>query len=140
MTAPSVFAAVTDIVKLFTDHYGADNVHLPNRAFTAPDDGTPWARIRVNHTDAGQGSLGGADGSKLWDRGGVFQIELYSAAGRGMLTPYGEAEEVQMLYQGTRTASGVWFRNVRIEEPEEQPASPWYRIDVIGAFEYHQIA
>lgn len=140
MTAPSVYAAVSEIVKLFTDHYGADNVDIPNKVFTLPKDGTPWARIRVIHTEGGQGSLGGTDGAKLWDRGGVVQIELYSKAGAGMLTPYGDAEDVQMIYQGARTASGVWFRNVRIEEPEEQVWSPWFRIDVIGAFEYHQLA
>jgi hypothetical protein len=140
MTAPSVYAAVSEIVKLFTDHYGTDNVDLPNKKFTAPANGDGWARIRVNHTDGGQGSLGGADGSKLWDRAGVFQIELYTKAGKGMLTPYGEAEDVQTIFQGARTASGVWFRNVRIEEPTEQDASPWFRIDVTGAFEYHQIA
>lgn len=141
MTAPSIFAAVTEIVKIFTDHYGVDNVDLPNTKFDAPNTSADgWARIRVTHTDGGQGSLGGSDGAKIWDRAGVFQIELYTKAGRGMLIPYTEAEDVVSLYQGARTASGVWFRDVRIDEEPVQAPSPWFRIDVIGAFVYHQIA
>lgn len=140
MTAQSTFAAVSEIVKIFTDHYGTANVHLPNRTFTLPSStSTGWARVRIAHTDSGQASLAGGTGARMWSRNGIGTIELYTQTGVGVQAAYTAAEAVRDLYQGTATPSGVWFRGVRVEEVTDDDQGAWYQIDVAFEFEYDQI-
>lgn len=145
MTAISMAKAMTEIVRVFTDVYGVANVDLPNKPFSLPTDkGTPWARVRLEHTEMGQGSLSDEAGRKIYNREGFGLIELYSPLGVGLEGPVDAAEEIVKAYQAANTVSDVWFRNVRMIESDTRGtgvvnASAWYRTDITFDFQYHQI-
>lgn len=146
MTAASAGAAVNEIIAVFLDYYGTANVELPNIAFDPPTDYTSsWARVVIEHVDAGQGSLANVEGKRRWVRSGVGLIELMTPIGEGTGGAYAEAEAVVNLYQGKRTASDVWFRNVRFEERGQRARNPgdarlWHQIDVYFSFAYDQLS
>lgn len=144
MTANTIAQALTEICLVYTDVYGADNIDLPNKAFAEPDDAEiGYARMILSHTDMGQSSLSDATGFKLWERSGLGVIELYTPIGAGIVDAYNAAEEVVKLYQNASTPSGVWFRNVRLEDRSPNGLNPSpqrkrFHLDVEFTFEYNQ--
>jgi hypothetical protein len=142
MTAATIFGAVNEIVKVYTQLYGADAVSLPGKIYEPPAGRQePWAMFDIEHTGGGQGSLSGDDGQKLWDRIGSCVIELYAAPGVGVQALYDRVEALVNAYQSATTDSDVWFRNVRFVEyngARRPRYTTWAQIDVVFDFEYHQ--
>lgn len=145
MVAATTYAALSEIAQIFIDLFGADNVDLPNKRYEPPTDATTeWARVVIQHTDGGQGSLAMVDGKRRWERIGVCTIELYTQIGVGLSRAYELAESVVNAYQGKRTPSDVWFRDVVHAERGEvstniQQSVTRYRIDVTMTFTYDVI-
>lgn len=142
MTAQSIRMAMTEIAVVYTSVYGADNLEVPNRAFDVGSR-TEWAKLTLTHTSGSQDSLAGADGKRRWNATGLGTLSLMFPLGEGIEGPLDIAEAVQALYQGNRTSSDVWFRNVRIEERDPRGDSPppksqskFYQIDVVFEFTY----
>lgn len=139
MTAANPGVALTEIATLFTSGF-AGPVDLPNKDFDAPTDtGTVWARMRFQHTGNGQGSLSNAGGQRRWQGDGFCTINMHFPLGGGVREAYEQADAVAALFRGKRTPSDVWFRNVSVIEPDRQPASKHYVLDVVFDFTYDQI-
>lgn len=137
--------AMTEITLMFTAHWGARPVELPNMGFTAPPVTDVFASMYFEHTDGGQTSLANVDNKRKYTDDGVCVIELFFPVGAGVAAPYAEAEAVRSLFRGKRTASDVWFRNVRLIEHSERAGNPprlkdRYQIDVVFDFTYDGIS
>ncbi len=90
-----------------------------------------WARARVLFNIEEQSSLGEVGGRKFETRG-LFNVDIFSP----LKDPSSEiddlADVVKSAYRGKRTASGIWFRDVRVADQSPEP--PWRRIRVLGEF------
>ena len=96
-----------------------------------------WARVTVRHTAASQGSLASAAGARVWDRLGIIVVQVFTplSAGRGLLLADALATVAKNAFEGV-DASGVWFRNVRVNEIGS--SGPWYQTNVTADFEYYE--
>lgn len=149
MSAISVAVAMTEIATLYSSVYGATiKTEYPNTKFTPPTDPSiEWAKLTIVHSTIAQASLANENGSRRWLATGLGIISLMSPLGAGTVDAYNRAEAVKNLYQGKRTASDVWFKNVRFEERDKRGQKPsqrgagdlWFQIDVIFNFEYDTI-
>lgn len=136
--------AMTEITDLFLAYWGTRPVALPNRAFTAPTDDTVFAEVYFEQTDSGQASLANVQNKRKYTDDGVVLIELHFPLGVGIAAPYEEAEAVRDLFRGKRTASDVWFRNVRLIEHSDKHGNPCrykdrFQVDVAFEFTYDGI-
>lgn len=115
------------------------NVDYENVAFTIPAaDGTnAWARPRVRHASGGDGSLAGGLGTKSYDRTGVLLVQVFTSAGAGLVEGHALAKIVADAFDGVRTASGVWFRNVRLAEVG--PDGEWFQLNISVDFAYDEV-
>lgn len=139
MTASTATALTEMVLKLTNGFTGT--VLVPNELRDAPDDPDEvWARIRFEHYSRGQGSLANVEGKRRWASAGICTIELNFPYGKGAKDPYETAEDVCRLYEGKRTPSDVWFRDVRISEVE-QPTTvkKYFRLDVVFEFQYDSV-
>lgn len=141
MTVNSQADAVSEMLKQFTNlwPFGVDKIDIRGRKFEPPTDETvTWCRWRIQHIIGEQSSLGGV---KLWNREGRITFQLFSPLTEGNINAYNIAETVFInAYQGRKTVSDVWFRNVRIEEPDDtESASKWLQLNCYADFIYTQV-
>ena len=133
--------ALTEMTLLLTAGV-AFPVIVPNDERDPPNGtDTVWARLKFEHTNGMQATLSDQAGVRRWRADGIGTVELNLPYGKGVKYPYEVAETVCNLYRGKRTASDVWFRNVRIAEvPTEGNARPkYYRLDVVFEFQYDSV-
>ena len=104
----------------------------PDVATQDPDD---WIRASVTHYAGRQTTIGGP--LKRFERLGAFRAEIYVARSRGMTRADAIAKVVSDAFEGQNTSSGIWFRNVRMDEIG--PDGIWFRVDVIADFRYDEI-
>lgn len=97
-----------------------------------------WARYVIKHALGQQSSLANVLGEKRFDREGSIIIQVFTPLNKGVLSAYSAAEIVVNAYEGKSTPSGVWFRNVRMNEIDSDENS-WKQINVIIDFIYDQI-
>jgi hypothetical protein len=139
MTPETIAQAMTEITALFINVWGTRPCDYPNVAFKIKDvsEKEAWARFRLQHNEGGQRTLAGNDGKSRHGRKGNVIVEVHSPIGTGVKDAYALAESVKNAFEGKRTASGVWFRNVRINEVNDTTLL-WYPIVVIADFDYEQ--
>lgn len=139
MTA-TISQALTEIALILKEGF-AGTVIVPNDERDPPTDvNKVWARLRLEHTGRAQGSLSNANGKRRWASDGIGTVELSFPYGKGVKEPYNIAEQVVHLYEGKRTASDVWFRNVRVVEvPVLTNVTSFFRLDVVFEFQYDSI-
>lgn len=99
-----------------------------------------FARVYVRHTAAEQSALSNEAGVRKWRRIGIITVQIFTPLlGPGGLNPGADyAIVARDAFQGKATASGVWFRNVRINEIGARDA--WFQFNVIAEFEYEEYA
>lgn len=142
MTVTTISSAVDDMLKLFLASwtFGNDKVDVPNGKFTLPDVDDVWARWRLQHATGYQASLGA---KKLWGRDGTVFIQVFTPLNGNVRDAYDIAELAVNAYQGKRTVTDVWFRNVRMYEPTgielDAGAANWYQLNVFADFTYSQL-
>src|SRR5574343_622052 len=93
---------------------------------------SPWARISMNHNTGQQTTLGGV-GSRRFTQRGLILLQVFSPVG-GFSIGENLAIIGKDAFQGKSTTSGVWFRNVRVQEIGFD--GTWNQIMVVAEFEY----
>lgn len=138
MTA--TFAVANDeILTLFKtawDAIGHDAIY-ENVAGDPPTTAAPWARVTVRHFPGGQASLSDDAGAKRWTRNGLITVQIFVPTGEGKAEAYALAKVVADAYEGKRTPSNVWFRNVRPNEIG--PDGAWFQLNVLAEFTYDEV-
>ena len=140
MTA-TIAQALTEITQVLTNGF-AGTIIVPNDDKTPPDaHDVVWAQIRFEHTSRGQASLSNENGKRRWGSDGICTIQLNFPYGKGVKMPYDEAERIARLYEGKRTPSDVWFRNVTVVEvpTPTAPKPKHFRLDVVFEFQYDSV-
>jgi hypothetical protein len=84
-----------------------------------------------------QASLANDGGRRRWERTGLVTVQIFVPAGEGLSEAYSLAKTVADAYEGTTTASGVWFRNVRVNEVGADGA--WFQVNALIEFIYDEI-
>lgn len=79
-----------------------------------PTTQTPWARATIKHTSGGQGSLADENGAKLWDRGGVFFVQIFTPFEQGEQTGRRIGQSIVDAYNDYN--GSVWFRRAHLRE------------------------
>jgi len=135
--------AITEILALFktvwdTTGHGArvkyDNV---GKSSLPPSGTDPWARVALRHTTAGQASLSGSLGTQRFERKGVLAIQIFEPSGKGLSGATDLPKIVQDAYEGVRTANGVWFRDVVVNEIGV--SGDFFQTNVVALFEYDEV-
>lgn len=98
----------------------------------------PHARFFCRHTDGKQGSLGGI-GARQFDRMGLVTVQVFVplTISRALLLSGNLAKIARDAYEGVGTASGIWFRNVKLREIG--PDRGLYQTNVTAEFEYVEV-
>ena len=133
------YIAADEMVDLFRVAVGAAwPIEWPNLAFEKPDASATWARWSVIHATGGQSSLAGAHGRSRFSKGGSIQIEVFTPLGVGVKVAYDAAQIAINAYEGKRTPSDVWFRNVRIDDEGQGRGgdAAWWCSVVIADYTY----
>lgn len=102
-----------------------------------PDGEEPWARVTIRHAGGFQATLLGDAQVTRFRRDGIITVQVFFPLSRGGLSNARSLAGVaKSAYEGQATASGVWFRNVRIQEVG--PDGPWYNVNMLADFEYDE--
>lgn len=101
-----------------------------------------WARWALDYADGRQATLGGKDYRKF-SKEGLIYINVYSPLGKGLVSARNASEVAIAAYEGKRTPSDVWFRDVRIDSEGHGRGSgkdkSWWTTVVVARFTYdHQ--
>lgn len=110
--------------------------------------GTPgadkyWARASTQLATTRQVAHGMNDlpgpSPVIYDSAGVVFIQIFAPMKSPAAYAKGEvlAELVQRMFMATSTASGVWFRNPRINELPHD--GTWYRWNVLADYQFNQV-
>lgn len=107
-----------------------------------PDRSKFWARVSLQSVGEGQATLSNCviePGKKKYESFGLIFVQLFGPKSRA--TAYDDLQKLAMLardaYRGKTTPGNVWFRNVRINTL--QPEELFYRLNVIGEYEFDEI-
>jgi len=137
-------AAITEILGLFrTAWLGASQsdarVKYDNVGKTSlpPSGNDPWARVILRHTTAGQASLSGVSGTRMFDRQGILVMQIFVPPGKGLAEAIDLPKIVQDAYEGIETANGAWFRDVVVNEIGVD--GDFYQTNVVVLFEYTEV-
>jgi len=93
-----------------------------------------WIYATVQHYTGRQTTIG--NGLRRFERTGAFRAEIYTARGTGLSLSDAACKVVADAFEGQKSPSGIWFRNVRMDEIG--PDGVWFRVDVIAEFRYDE--
>lgn len=149
MTAVTMATAVAEMEAKFRAAWNNPAPRLadyPNQDFTLPAFTVVWARWRCQHAAGNQASLANVIGKRRWNRAGNVIVQVFTPLNASELSAYDTAEIVVGAYEGKTTPSGVWFRNVRIQEVNKDidggltaNVAGWNQRNVYADFLYNQI-
>lgn len=97
----------------------------------------PWVKITVNHSAGGQATLANDAGKSRFRRQGVIVVGVYTPFGTGRTKADTLAEIAMKAFEGKKTAGGVWFRAVRMNEGTRTGA--WTVTQVFAEFQYEEV-
>lgn len=105
---------------------------------TAPPADAPYARPAIRHGRGAQRTLGTV-GNRRFTRIGLVTVQVFAPISRGGGLSLAESLGIiaRDAFEGVGTASGIWFRNVRIQEIGADDI--WQQFNVIAEFEYDEI-
>lgn len=109
-----------------------------------PDNGPrsdePWARVNISHNPpaGGQRTFGGP-GNRRFARAGVLTVQVFTPMSVEQSVTMAEALAViaRDAFEGVSSPSGVWFRQVGIQEVG--PDDPWFQLNVTAEFSYDEL-
>jgi hypothetical protein len=105
-------------------------------ASVPPTGQSPWARVIVRHTTAGQSTLAGASGTRLFRRNGIIIVQLFEVKGKGVIGTVDLAKIIMDAYEGVTTVGGVEFRDVTINEVG--PEGDFFQENIVIPFSYYE--
>lgn len=139
MTALTIIEATKEICDKFVQVWPY-TCHYPNMDFKVPAKSEIWARWQIQYNWGGQGSLANVEGNRRWMREGTVIIQVFTPLNIGQETRYNAVETIVNAYEGKRTPSDVWFRNVRFNEViGGTEVSGWQQTNVYIDFLFDQI-
>ncbi len=116
MSLSITFKQATDemltMVKAAWDPTGHEMFYESVREQRETDD-TPWASTVIRHASGRQLTFGKP---AQFERIGTIIVSVYAQVGKGLSDPYALAKILADAFEGQSSPSGVWFRNVRINE------------------------
>lgn len=96
-----------------------------------------WARVKLDFTERGQGSLSGANGQTMYSQTGFLFVQLFEPSGKGLLITDKASKILFDAFDELKTASGVWFRRARSVEVGNE--GNWFQTNFIVEFNYDEI-
>jgi hypothetical protein len=135
--------AVDQVFALVSTAWGSTGpIDWPDKVQAAgvvfpPTAATPWLRARLQYLPAGQGSLAGAGGARMWDRVGVLTIQVFSPRGSGLPAGFTLAKILEDALEGAATPGQVWFRNVHTRHVGAD--GMFNQFNVIAEFEHNEV-
>lgn len=146
MTAVTMATAVAEMEARFRNAWTPRLAAYPNQDFDLPAPSVVWARWSCQHATGNQASLANVIGRRKWNRQGSIIVQVFTPLNASELSAYDTAEIVVGAYEGKTTPSGVWFRNVRVQEANRDinggvaaNTALWQQRNVIADFLYDQI-
>ncbi len=149
MTLPTFITARDEILGLFKAAWDANTpvlngsvvvpVQWPGGAVYEPPDATkPFARIKIQEGPSPQRTFG-RPGQRRFTRPGLVTVQVFApvSVGGGLSLGSNLATIARNAYEGIGTASGLFFRNCRIQEIGNSGA--WEQINVTAEFEYDEV-
>lgn len=111
----------------------------PKEPPSAPSEGQApaWARIQMRWADGDQISLGGNQGSSIFDRSGIITIQVFAPSGDGRVLSDQLTEIALNALEGKTTTSGVRIRRAR--HIDVGIDGPWFQVNVTANFEYDRL-
>ena len=105
-----------------------------------PDPTVAWARTTIRHTGGRQSTLSQSAGRRHFEKTGIVTISIFAplVVAKGLDVGEQLAKVAKGAFEGKATASGVWFRNVRVMEVGLDRS--WYMINVLSDFRYDEFA
>ncbi len=104
-----------------------------NENFDPPDE-SPWVRLSVQHTDAGQETLGSA-GNRNFERIGSVLVQIYTLLNAGTERSDELVEKAVEIFEGKEFA-GTTVRFKDVAGRESGPTGRWYLAIVEADFVY----
>lgn len=103
----------------------------------APKD-QPSARLFVQHASSRQTTLG-RTGERRFTRNALITVQVFAPTGprKGLSDCEALSVIARDAFEGVGTASGIWFRNVRIVEVG--PDAGLYQMNVRAEFQYDEL-
>lgn len=106
---------------------------------TPPQDGAPYVRFSIKHTDGRLVTLREPINGGRFRAFGTVWVDIYSSLGDGLTGNDAYVKVTQSAFEGHATSpDGVLFRNVRVRELGGSGDS--WRTLVLADFEYDRIA
>lgn len=149
MSLPTFDSARDEILGLFKTYWDAEtpgvngsvipDVDWPGVGLpSVPPAAAAWARIRVKHATSRQTTFG-TTGNRRFTRPGLVSVQVFSPLDKGIGLSLAEKLAIiaRDAFEGRSTATGIWFRNVRIQEIG--PSDAWYQMNVIAEFQYDEL-
>ncbi|MCK5131700.1 MAG: hypothetical protein KAR40_06055 [Candidatus Sabulitectum sp.] len=117
----------------------ADLVKYPNVSNdkVPPSAEVPWCRVNWNDNNKEQATLSGAVGSRRFTSYGILVVQVFVPDGKGLIGDIDYPKLISDAYEGKRTTSGIWFKNVTIKGIGSDGS--FYQTNVIAEFEYDEI-
>jgi len=138
--------ACDEIFGLFRDYWNAQTpalnsgqpveIHWPGVTVEAPE--KAYARVRLQHIPSRQLTFG-ETGQRRFGRAGFVSVEVFAPLnnGQGFSLSQNLAIIARDAYEGRGTATGIWFRNARINDVG--PSEQFYQMNVLIEFEYDEL-
>lgn len=149
MSLPTFDSARDEILGLFKTQWDAETPavnggNVPRVEWPGVDSGSPppagaaWARIVVRHATSRQTTFG-ETGNRRFTRPGLVTVQVFAPTADGIGLSLAEKLAIiaRDAFEGRGTASGIWFRNVRITEIG--PDGTWYQMNVLAEFQYDEL-
>lgn len=140
MTVASIADATDEIAGLFVAAW-PHTVEWPNMDFARPGQDATWARFALAFNDGGQSTLANALGGVRFAKSGFLIISVFTPLGVGLKTAYAAAELAVGAYEGKKTPSDVWFRDVRVNDDGQGQGGDkaWWQTTVTARFDFEQL-
>lgn len=114
----------------------------PNTKTQEHDETDTWARWALDYVDGRQASLAGT-GQRKFSKMGLIYVNVFTPLGGGLASARDAAQIAIFAYEGQRTPSDVWFRNVRIESEGHGQGTgrnkSWWTTLVVAEFTYDHL-
>lgn len=114
----------------------------PNTKTVDHDEKDTWARWTLDYISGRQASLGGTT-SRKFDKRGLIYVSVFTPLGDGLANARDASQVALFAYEGKRTPSDVWFRNVRIESEGHGQGTgrnkSWWTTLVVAEFIYEHL-
>lgn len=115
----------------------------PNHKAQEHQEDETWARWNLDYVYGDQVSLVGPNKKRKFMKEGLIYINVYTPLGAGLVSARNASQVAVFAYEGQRTPSDVWFRDVRIESEGHGHGGgknkSWWTTLVVAKFIYEHL-